>query len=507
MNPKNTPTHKYRSEEVFNFIVTFEEDKVLLKDLAPKEVAILFYKIEPQDIKIVYEMSNPTCECGNKLHKHNIVDWNMDKEYRIFKYQYRCPKCGKTIITPLPGIADKGCSYTVDIKDMVVNLYSKEHISYDNATKFINEKYGLNLSRQTIYNYNDKYSDNYLAQKEKIIQEKLKDKNIEPTGFPGHDETFLRVNGKKYALLTMLDSNNQSIINDQLMPEEEYRDFLETFIIYSQKDLSIYNDPNTPNPPHPILVPDFKKDTLIGDGLREYPAIAKKANMDFHPCVFHKIMNQRMPVWKKQRILERKIKTNKHKIKKNNEKIKEYNEKYTGQFKRITKSEKKRRKQKDNVKKMERENKKLRTKNRQLKKEIEEYEYYSERISEIFKKDTIKLAKRQFNILNNKIEHLPEEIARFLRNLSKDLDATLLYLENEKIPKTNNWLELFFKIVFPKKYRNRFKTIKGVQRFLRCGKIKWNEKIVLKEEIKIEKNDAWSKLKQNTIQNSAIKIS
>jgi hypothetical protein len=53
----------------------------------------------------------------------------------------------------------------------------------------------------------------------------------------------------------------------------------------------------------------------------------------------------------------------------------------------------------------------------------------------------------------------------------------------ENIPKTNNWLELFFKIVFPKKYRKRFKTTKGVKRFLRNGKIKWYENTVLKMEI------------------------
>ena len=95
---------------------------------------------------------------------------------------------------------------------------------------------------------------------------------------------------------------------------------LETFIIYSLKDLSVYNDPNTPNPPHPLLLPDLKKHTLIGDGLPEYPGIAKKANMDFHPCDFHIIMNQRKPSWKRQKILENKKQSKLNKIKKNEEK-------------------------------------------------------------------------------------------------------------------------------------------------------------------------------------------
>ena len=496
MTLKNTPTPIFNSELVFKHFVTFEEDKVLLKDSAPKEVAILFYYIEPENIKIAYEMTNPICECGNKLHKHNIIDWNMDKKYPIFKYQYKCPKCGKTIVTPLPDIVDKSCNYTVDIKETVVNLYSNEHISYANATKFINDQHDLNMSRQTTYNYNDTESDEHLTQKETIIEEKLKENNIEPTGFPGHDEAFLRINGEKYTLLTMIDSNNQTIMNDQLVPENEYRNLLETFIIYSQKDLSIYKDPNTPNPPHPSLVPDFKKDTLIGDGLREYPGIAKKANMDFHTCAFHKVMNQRNPTWKRQKTIERKIQSNKNKIKENEEKIKEYYKKYSGQGK-IKKTDKKRRKHKDKTTKREREIKKLNKQNRKLQKEYDEYEDYNRRISEIFNQNTIKDAKRRFNILYNQIEHLPKEIAKFIRNLKKDLDATLSHIENENIPKTNNWLELFFNKVFPKKYRNRFKTIKGVKRFLRAGKIKWYENIVFKEKIKIEKESIWTKLKKH----------
>lgn len=69
----------------FNDFVTFEEDKVLLSESTPKEVAILFYLIEPEDVRIVYHMSNPVCECGGKLHKNRINDWNMDMKYPIYK--------------------------------------------------------------------------------------------------------------------------------------------------------------------------------------------------------------------------------------------------------------------------------------------------------------------------------------------------------------------------------------------------------------------------------------
>ena len=141
----------------------------------------------------------------------------------------------------------------------------------------------------------------------------------------------------------------------------------------------------------------------------------------------------------------------------NNEKINKYYEKYKGQFKKIGNKDNKRRREKDKVTKMEKENKDLKAKNKKLKKEYYEYENYNERISEIFKQDTIKKAKMRFNILNNQIDKLPDEIAKFIRKLGKNLDQTLSHIENKNIPNTNNWLELFFNIIFPKKYRNRFK--------------------------------------------------
>ena len=201
MKLKNTPTIEYLSESVFKNFVRFEEDKVVLKDSCPKELAIIFYYMEPSDIRVVYEMSNPVCKCGNRLDKHAIIKWEMDLTYSIFKYQYKCRTCGKTIITPLNDIVDKYSSYTKDTKDLVVNIYSNEHISYANATKFINDDQGLNISKQSIYNYNTDKTDDYLFEKEKIIEKKLEEKNIDLSGFPGHDEAFCRINGEKYSFL------------------------------------------------------------------------------------------------------------------------------------------------------------------------------------------------------------------------------------------------------------------------------------------------------------------
>ena len=53
MKLKNTPTIEYLSESVFKNFVRFETDKVVLKDSCPKELAIIFYYMEPSDKYII----------------------------------------------------------------------------------------------------------------------------------------------------------------------------------------------------------------------------------------------------------------------------------------------------------------------------------------------------------------------------------------------------------------------------------------------------------------------
>ena len=66
----------------------------------------------------------------------------------------------------------------------------------------------------------------------------------------------------------------------------------------------------------------------------------------------------------------------------------------------------------------------------------------------------------EFNRLYNQLDFLPEEVAKFVKNLKKDFNKTINHIKRKDIPKTNNLLEGFFKITFPKKYKRRFRTEK-----------------------------------------------
>ena len=97
----------------------------------------------------------------------------------------------------------------------------------------------------------------------------------------------------------------------------------------------------------------------------------------------------------------------------------------------------------------------------------------------------VEKAKTEFNRIYNQLDFLPEEIAKFIKNLKKDFDKTINHIKRNDIPKTNNLLEGFFKITFPKKYKRRFRTEQGVKNYLRHMRIRWYEHNVLHEKIKI----------------------
>jgi len=56
---------------------------------------------------------------------------------------------------------------------------------------------------------------------------------------------------------------------------------------------------------------------------------------------------------------------------------------------------------------------------------------------------------KYFNQLNDKLEELPPIIKDFIKKLSKKINKALNYLNDKNIPKTNNLVELLFKITFP----------------------------------------------------------
>ena len=123
----------------------------------------------------------------------------------------------------------------------------------------------------------------------------------------------------------------------------------------------------------------------------------------------------------------------------------------------------------------------LATKLNQLNNELDEIIYYKNEIKKIFNFKTLKGSMNKFNKLFDKKEELPTIIYDFLNNLSKKIDRALQFTKDKSIPKTNNLIELFYKVTFPGKIKRIYRTLEGAQNRIRMNNIRWMERNVLKK--------------------------
>ena len=88
----------------------------------------------------------------------------------------------------------------------------------------------------------------------------------------------------------------------------------------------------------------------------------------------------------------------------------------------------------------------------------------------------------------DKKNELPDFIYDFLKNLLKKTERVLAFTKDESLPKTNNLVELFYKVTFPGKIKRIYRTIEGAMNRIRLNNIKWMEKNVIERHQKIIAN-------------------
>lgn len=495
MTSNKTPTDKVCAEKIFNSFVWFKDEKIYLSQEVPSIIALFLLLIMPCEVKIIYDMADRTCPCGGKLHKHEIKLWKMNKIFPIYKQRYKCCECGKTMTTPLNGIVEKHCNYTTYIMDLILHIDSIEHTSYKNKAKLLQKQWKLKIHRSTVYLHKKNKYSQYSQAKWKSIANLLNKTKLECSGVYCYDEEFIGNKNQKYARLSLMDANTRVIINDLKIPNEEFTsDFVKIFLKYSLKDLSVYSDPTRPNPRHPLLLPDLKKEVIVTDGYNAYPNILKELGVEQHLCIFHKIMNQRTFTWKQQRRIKRKQGTLEYLKTKNTKRINKEKLKGKGQIGRPSKKDKKRNTSLNKIKESNNKNKKYRKDIKKLKQQHKLYEECSTKISEIFKTDSISSSNRKFNTLYNRRQYLPKDFSNYLENFEKDKDQLFNYMENTKIPKTNNLMEGFYKYTMEKYYKRRFITSHGIDMFLDLNEIKWYEEVTFQQEIEIPTQNLWQNL-------------
>ena len=93
----------------------------------------------------------------------------------------------------------------------------------------------------------------------------------------------------------------------------------------------------------------------------------------------------------------------------------------------------------------------------------------------------MKTAMKRFNKMWDKKEELPSLIHDFLKSLSKKINRALEFTKDPSIPKTNNLVELFYKVTFPGKIKRIYRTVEGVENRIRMNNIRWMERNVIQK--------------------------
>ena len=117
-------------------------------------------------------------------------------------------------------------------------------------------------------------------------------------------------------------------------------------------------------------------------------------------------------------------------------------------------------------------------------KKIRNLKMYKERIKVILRVKNLKTAINKLNKLL-KEKDLPEFIEKFLNNLLKKIDRAIQFVNDGNISKTNNLIELFFKVTFPGKIKRIYRTYEGAMNRFRLNNIRWMKRNVIE---KYEKN-------------------
>ena len=171
--------------------------------------------------------------------------------------------------------------------------------------------------------------------------------------------------------------------------------------------------------------------------------------------------------------INRKIKSLNNKIDKINKKIEEIEEKYKGKVGRTPKNDTQRIKDNELKRELKKELSSYKAKIRKYKKILDEDDKLIKEISSIFKTKNYTTAKNKFKRLYDRIEELPEEFQKYLKNLSKYLEKALQHTIDNRIPRTNNLIESFYKATLPRKVKKTFKTYRGLMNRITLNNIRW----------------------------------
>ena len=462
------PTEIYCVEELFKYYLFGQGNLLYIcNTISPKIVELISEIMNTKLFVIYFDYREYDPEFARTHVKNGLVEYKLNKKYIIYKqtYKYTSKNKDKYMTTMLPEYIDKYCNYTREIKKQGLMCTKITYASYGSKNEMVNEQFGIKISRQSIYLHEKELSPQYIYNKEQEILKQIEKLNIKPSGYYSYDEEYIKINNKIYVRLALIDVHTKMIINDELIPKNQFnKEYIEKFLKQSTDGI--------------------KLETIITDGYRSYPEIIERLGAKHQLCTFHimqNLMTKLNPyINTKKRLIESLTKSNEKK----EAKIEELKNEMPLKRGRPKKSDQKAMKNLEKRKKLKREIDKNKDKIREYKAKIKEHFDYKDTIKKIFRAKSLKTAMKYFNRLKDKLEELPPIIKDFIKKLSKKINKALEYLNDKKIPKTNNLVELLFKETFPGKIKRIYRTYAGAITQIKIDDLKWIENHVLNKTSK-----------------------
>ena len=471
MTTKKTPTNNILD---LTCLKDFDFDKittVILPDSVNPDFIFFLDYLVGSNFEVLYEKSNSTCpHCGCTLNKGKMRKFKPNKINNVRKREYKCSnkKCCKTIKTDLSKFMLPNSNYTRGVRLWGIKLDSIGDLSYYKKSELYESFTGHPLPKSTLFEHQNLESDDYIYEENRKQIIELGNHGIKPSGDYHFDEQYPKQNKEQMVRLDILDAQTKYPYYTLLIPQDEFnQELIETYW-------------------HTVL-DNLPQHSITTDGYKAYDKIVSNFNLTHHRCVFHIMQNTVNDIIKLLNKYLRHNKSNQRKIKEKEEKLDKKNKKYKPQKGRIADEDTKRRKLYNQIQEILDEINTIKEDINKTNDQIEEIRENINKISEIFKSNKISTAKSKLTRLRSKMDQLPPEIVRSINRIYKNFEKLTNHIEDERIPNTNNLIELYFGTTLPKHLKRRYRTTKGLSRRLNIARIRWIHRNVFENDQPIVK--------------------
>ena len=267
MKIKITPTNNILDLTCLKSIVCEDVDEIILPDCLSPDFLLIFKMLGLFNFKVTYVRSKEVCPCcGSKLHSKGYSVRKPNGMSDIYIKEYVCSNCNKRVHANFNEFIEPNSNYTNAVKHFGVKLSEIGEESYEKKSELFEAIFSIKIPKSTIFDHEDKVSDNYIETKEQILEELVEKKGLKDNGVYHYDEQFPHCNGETMTRLMIIDSKN-------LYP---YHDFLDNTRNFNDKLIKEYF--------HNIL-DDIPHEVMVTDGYKAYPEIIKEFDMIQQRCV------------------------------------------------------------------------------------------------------------------------------------------------------------------------------------------------------------------------------